>query len=161
MVMQRRILKHLTCYKLLSTEQYGFRLGLIDNASHKLTSEILNDMNTKLLVGGIFYDLEKAFDCGNHAILLSKLKFYGISDKDLQLYQSYLGNRYCRTAIYNDSDNSNKVSNWAKVRPGIPQGPVERSVMYGYVHDTSSKASSSQACCRVGQAGIERILDDL
>jgi hypothetical protein len=39
MVMQRRILKHLTCYKLLSTEQYGFRLGLrTDNASYKLTS---------------------------------------------------------------------------------------------------------------------------
>jgi len=50
-------------------------------------------MNNKLLVEGIFCDLEEAFDCGNHDILLSKLKFYGISDKDLQLYQSYLGNR--------------------------------------------------------------------
>jgi len=52
------------------------------------------------------------------------LKFYEISDKDLQLYQSYLGNRYCRTAIYNDSENRNKVSNWAKVRHGVPQGSV-------------------------------------
>jgi len=50
-------------------------------------------MNNKLLVGGIFCDLEKAFDCVNHDILLSKLKFYVISDKDFQLYQSYLGNR--------------------------------------------------------------------
>ena len=54
----------------------------------------------KLLVGGIFCDLEKAFDCVNHDILLYELKFYGISDKALQLYQSYLGNRYGRTAIY-------------------------------------------------------------
>jgi hypothetical protein len=46
-------------------------------------------------------------------ILLSKVKFYGISDRDIQMYKSYLGNRYCRTAIYNDSDNSNTVSNWA------------------------------------------------
>jgi len=59
-----------------------------------------------------------------HDILLSQLKFYGISDKDFQLYQSYLGNRYCRTAIYNDSENSNKVSNWAKVRHGVPQGSI-------------------------------------
>jgi hypothetical protein len=28
MVMQRRILKHITNYNTLSTEQYGFRIGL-------------------------------------------------------------------------------------------------------------------------------------
>ena len=60
----------------------------------------------------------------NHDIVLSKLKFFGISEKDFQLYQSSLGNRYCRTAIYNDSENSNKVSNWTKVRHGVPQGYV-------------------------------------
>ena len=50
------------------------------------------------------------------------MKFYGINDKDLQLCQSYLGNRYYRTAIYNDS--KNKVSDWAKVRHGVPQGSI-------------------------------------
>jgi len=115
MVMQRGILKHITNYNILSTEQYGFRLGLrTDNATYKLTTEILNAMNNKLLVGRIFCDLEKAFDCVNHNILLYKLKFYGISYKALQLYQSYLGNRYCRTAIYNGNENSNKVINCAK-----------------------------------------------
>ena len=95
-------IKHITNYNILSTEQYGFRSGLrTDNAAYKLTTEILNAMNNKLLVGGIFCDLEKAFDCVNHDILLYQLKFYGISDKALQLYESYLGNRYCRTAIYN------------------------------------------------------------
>jgi len=81
-------------------------------------------MNNKLLVGGIFCDLEKAFHCVNHDILICKLKFYGISDEALQLYQSYLGNRYCRTAIHNGNENSNKVSNWAKVRKGVPQGSI-------------------------------------
>ena len=135
--MQRRILKHLTKYNIVSTEQYGFRVGLrTDNATYKLTTEILNAINNKLLVGGIFCDLEKAFDCVNHDILLSKLKFYGISDKDFQLYQSYVGNRYCRTAIYNDSKNSNKVSNWAKVRHGVPQGSILGPILFLlYIND--------------------------
>jgi len=63
-VKQTRILKHLTKYNILRTEQYGFRIGLkTDNAICKLTTEILNAMNNKLLVGGIFCDLEKVFDC--------------------------------------------------------------------------------------------------
>ena len=61
---QTRILKHLTKYNILSIEQYGLRLGLrTDNATYKLTTEILNVMNNKLLLGGIFCDLEKLFDC--------------------------------------------------------------------------------------------------
>jgi hypothetical protein len=123
--MKRRIIKHPTIYNILSTEQYGFKLVLrTDNANNKLTTEILNAMNNQLLVGGIFCDLEKTFDCINHDILLSKFKFYGINDRDLQLYQSYLGNRYSRTAMYNDIENSNIVSYWARVRHGVSQGSI-------------------------------------
>ena len=50
MVMQTRILKHLTKYNILSTEPYGFRIGLkTDNAIYKLTTEILTVVNNKLL----------------------------------------------------------------------------------------------------------------
>ena len=135
--MQRRILKHVTKYNISSIEQYGFKVGLrTDNATYKLTAEILNAMNNKLLVGEISCDLEKAFDCINHDILSSKLKFYGISDKDFQLYQSHLGNRYCRTAIYNDSEKSNKVSNWAKVRHGVPQVSILGPILFLlYIND--------------------------
>jgi hypothetical protein len=64
------------------------------------------------------------------------LKFYGIGDKDLQPYQSYLGNRYCRTTLYNDSENSNKVSNWVKVRHGVPKGSIFGPLLFlVYVND--------------------------
>jgi hypothetical protein len=53
-------------------------------------------------VGGIFCDLEKAFDCVDHGILLLKLKFYGIKGKDCALYESFLSTRYTKTVIYKD-----------------------------------------------------------
>jgi hypothetical protein len=60
MVMQIRILKHLTKYNTVSTEQYGFKIGLnTENAIYKPTNEILKVMNNKLLVGSIFFDLKE------------------------------------------------------------------------------------------------------
>jgi len=59
-VMQSRILRRLTKHNILSTEQCGFRTILnTDNATIKLTTEIQNAMNNKLIVRGIFCDLEK------------------------------------------------------------------------------------------------------
>jgi hypothetical protein len=55
---------------------------------------MLLGMNNKLTVGGIFCDLEKAFECVNHNILLSKLEFYGIVGKFNALIKS------CHKEIY-------------------------------------------------------------
>jgi hypothetical protein len=93
----------------------------MDNATYKLTTETLHAMNNKLVVGGILCDLQKAFECINHNILLSKLKFYGISGKAYALYKSYLENRYQRTVLYNEKDICNEVAKWAKVKNGVPQ----------------------------------------
>jgi hypothetical protein len=49
----------------------------------------------------IFFDLEKAFDCVNHEILLYKLEFYGITDNVYMLLKSYLQNRHQRVIIKN------------------------------------------------------------
>jgi hypothetical protein len=78
-VMLTRISTYFSKYNILSSEQYGFRTGLrTDDAIYRLTTEIFNSMNGKLAVGRIFCDLENTFDCVDHGILLSKLKFYGM-----------------------------------------------------------------------------------
>jgi len=44
-----------------------------------MINNILSSLNNKLLVGGLFWDLQKAFHSLNHQILLSKMRFYAIS----------------------------------------------------------------------------------
>jgi ribosomal protein S17 len=94
-VMYNRLLKHLSDNSILSNHQFGFTVNQgTENAIFKLISGILNSLNQKMLVGGTFCDLEKAFDCFSHEILLNKLGYYGIKDKQYNLYKSYLQNRH-------------------------------------------------------------------
>jgi hypothetical protein len=57
------------------------------------------DTNNRLSVGGILCDLEKAFDCVNHGIIVDKLEFGGICGKYQTLIQSYLRGRYRKFSL--------------------------------------------------------------
>jgi len=70
--MQSSLLKHLHNSNILRREQYGLRMKWItENAIYKLMDEILTALNNKIIIGGIFCDLEKAFNCVNHDRLIS------------------------------------------------------------------------------------------
>jgi hypothetical protein len=77
----------------------------------------------KLLVGGILCDLQKAFDCVNHKILMDKLEFYGVEGKFKTLIESYLTGRYQRVIVGNGID-SNNGSKWEIIKCGVPQGSI-------------------------------------
>ena len=87
-----------------------------------LINDILMSLNTKLLVGGVFCDLQKASDCVDHDLLLSKMHWYGISGKGYNLIQSYLKNRYQRVLTANKS--RQYYSEREPIRYGIPQGSI-------------------------------------
>jgi len=83
----------------------------------------LSSLDKRNLLGGLFCDLQKVFDCVNHEILLAKMKFYGISGIANKLMRSYLKNRYQRISM-KDSKPNKLSSEWVHVKHGVPQGLV-------------------------------------
>jgi len=73
-------------------------------------------------IRGFFLDLQKAFDCVNHNILLNKLGFHGITGEFLHLIKTYLQDRSCRVVLNNIYFIS--ISDWGDIIQGVPQGSI-------------------------------------
>ena len=74
--------------------QYGFRRG--SSTHHCLTSildSITSGLNKKELVACLGLDVEKAFDCVSHEILLDKMDNIGIRGSELEFFKSYYSKR--------------------------------------------------------------------
>ena len=74
------------------------------------------NIDTKKLNLTIFLDLEKAFDTVDHAILVSKLRQYGIRKTTGDWFQSYLDQRKQFCSINGQQSRINEIE------CGIPQG---------------------------------------
>jgi len=78
-------------------------------------------MNNRLSVGEMFCDLEKAFDCFYHGIIVDKLEFSGISGKFQTFIQSYLRGRYQQVLIGKINAYDGVSSTWKIVINGVPR----------------------------------------
>jgi exoribonuclease II len=95
-----RFLDHINTNCILVNEQYGFRSQYAtEQATFSLINNILTAMNNNLKIGGAFCDLQKAFDCVNHKILMDKLEFYVTEGKFKTLITSYLIGRYQKVTL--------------------------------------------------------------
>ena len=67
-------------------------------------------------LGTVFIDLKKAFDTVDHEILCQQLKLYGVQQRELSCWESYLTDRkqFCRV---NGVD-----STIEDIEAGVPQG---------------------------------------
>jgi hypothetical protein len=118
----------------LKNSQFGFRKNSsTTNATYKLINDILMALNNKRKSGGIFFDLEKVFDCVDHNILMTKMKYYGINGVMYSLTESYLENRYQRVKC------NNKLSKWGKTNKGVPQRSILGLLLFFiYINDLPS-----------------------
>jgi len=119
---------------ILADGQFGFRnKSVTNNAIYKLISEILIALNNKLMAVGIFCDLEKAFDCVSHKIILSKLEFYGVKGKAKLWFESYFSSRYQRISVTNNVLNQNYLSTREEIKQSstsINFGPIVVPFLY-------------------------------
>ena len=59
----------------------------------KLANQIYESFERNQYTLGVFIDLFKAFDTGNHSVLIKKLQIYGIRGVNHAWFRSYLANR--------------------------------------------------------------------
>jgi hypothetical protein len=110
-----RLITHIGNNNILVDGQHGFRThSPTEKAAFTLIHEVLLALNSNKMVGGIFFDLQKVFDCVSHTILMHKLEFCGIAGKFRSLISYYLTGRQQRVVLNNNSSSDN-MCNWPPV----------------------------------------------
>lgn len=103
--------------QVLYAYQYGFRQACSTaTAITELVDFVLQEIDSKKIVGALFIDLKKAFDTLNHDILLKKLYAYGIRGIVFDLFKNYLTNRRQYVCLNGYKSAIGEVNN------GVPQG---------------------------------------
>ena len=112
-----QVYQHMVDNNLFTSGQSTYR-SLHSTVTHLLknTDDWYSGLDLNKLVGLTFIDLKKAFDTVDHEILCKKLEHYGIQQRELTWFRSYLFNRkqFCRV-----NGISSKLE---KIDVGVPQG---------------------------------------
>ena len=94
------------------------------NVPLRLIEQWRECLDNNKLVGAVFMDLSKAFDCLPHDLLIAKLKAYGFDRNVLKLFHSYL----------KDSKQAVKVKGFVgilkEIISGVPQGSVSDLILF-------------------------------
>ena len=130
-VIAKRLTNFLDENEILTSRQFGFRKShSTEFAAVNLYDHFLSKLDKKEHTCSIFLDLAKAFDSVNHEILLAKLYKYNIRGPALNLFRSYLCNRWQYVKL-------NHIHSELKpINIGIPQGSILGPLLFLlYIND--------------------------
>lgn len=134
-LLSTRLLSFLNVNSILSSNQFGFQRGKNTTMTiFKVLKQVWYAINNKDTCIGLYIDLSKAFDCVLHDILLRQLENIGVRGNALNLFKSYLCNRYQATIIdvYNKENKTIEriQSDFESVVLGVPQGSVLGPILF-------------------------------
>lgn len=140
-IVNEQLNQHFLHSKALPSTQSGFR------KAHSTTTALLNVTDDLLRARDegknsclILLDFSKAFDTLNHSILLTKLKFYGLSNSSLKFIESYLGGRSQRVLL------PGEASQFVTTHRGVPQGSILGPLLFSiYTADFSNHLNNCKS----------------
>ena len=130
-LVKNRLVEFLNAEKIITKFQSGFRenRGALDNIFY-FKQKCLLAFDQNHLVGGIVYDVEKAFDKIWHQGLLYKMHNIKIPNKIGKFIQNFLTNREFFVSI------NEQISDLFPIRTGVPQGSILSPILFAiYVND--------------------------
>lgn len=78
---------------ILFSKQFGFSAGQLTDTIIELVDETTNKFKENKYTITVFIDHLKAFYTVDHKILTKKMDIYGLKDRNVQWFQSYLPHR--------------------------------------------------------------------
>lgn len=136
-VIKIQVCEYFEKFNLFSSSQYGYRNGRCAiQAVDNLVTQLLDALEAKEEAQVTLCDLSKAFDCVQHHILLKKLEYYGLHDKELAMFNSYLTDR--KQIV----DVRGNLSKEVVINHGVPQGSILGPILFVImINDFSSNLS--------------------
>ena len=117
-IIHSKLLDYFIRNSILSNFQYGFLPARSTHeAVYDVVKKIYNSLNNRKIMGTVFLDISKAFNCIHHERLYKKLRFIGLSERCIAWFKPYL----TRTqTVRVGAEHSNNL----EISTGIAQGTV-------------------------------------